>query len=390
MDITLGSTKEDVAAAMGTPSYIHPEGYYWSYENRSRVYFDDHYKVDGYVNEGDLNVKVGIRYETAPPFTVGSSKEEVLSAMGSPDTLYTEDSDSSYWRYGASRIDFSENRLVSYTNNGELKVLLKNPETGAPAVTLGSSKAGIIRAMGTPDDVVSAVYFETSWKYGSSYLGVNTQNKVIGWVNLGDLNVTMGKRLPDAESITIGSKKEDVVQAMGTPDELVDENWAYEDSDIFFVDGKVKYLSNDSHNLKISKQKKVGDAPPFTIGASREDVTKVMGSPDSINAAEGYGVTYIQWYYGASYIQFTQEHQVIHWDNQGELAVNIGNPEPDAPPIRIGSSKEDVIRAMGTPRYLGSTVYGTIRWSYGNSYIDFNGSTYSVVEYVNNGDLKAE
>ncbi|WP_421381875.1 cell wall-binding repeat-containing protein [Bacillus salacetis] len=323
-DITLGSTKVDVAAAMGTPSYIDPRGNYWSYPSGSRVDFDYQYKVDGFTNEGDLKVKVGIGYETAPPFTVGSTKAEVLSAMGTPDTIEAEYGGSSYWRYGSSRIDFSEDRVESYTNNGELKILLKDPETGASAVSLGSSKSDILRAMGTPDDVVSAVYFRTSWKYGSSYLGVNSQNEVIGWVNNGDLNVTMGEKLPDAEPITVGSTEEAVVQAMGTPDELVDGNWTYDESDILFDNGRARYLDNDSHNLKVSKQEKVDGAPPFTVGSSREDVTRFIGSPDSIREVTEYMTTYICWYYGSSTILFTHDHEVVSWDNYyGDLGDDI-------------------------------------------------------------------
>lgn len=388
--ITLGSSKEDVVRAMGTPHYIHPVFHSWAYEMGSYVYFDNQYNVKGFSNKGNLKVQMGVKVSSAPPFTIGSSKADVLSAMGTPDSI--SNANKAYWSYGESRVYFSEyeGHVESFTNKGELKIDKEEPDKDAPPVTLGSSEEEIIRAMGAPDEVLRGLHFSISWRYSSSYLGVDRYGKVIGWVDEGDLNVSMGEKVPGAEPITIGSTKTELIRAMGTPDELYYNNWSYGKSMVSVnMYDEITYLSNDGGNLKVSNQEQVEGAPPFRLGSTREDVTKVMGGPDSIYINEILNEKFFSWKYGDSSIHFTEDHKVVHWSNKGNLQVHLGDPDSNADPFHIGSTKEEVINVMGTPRYIIKTVMGRIVWAYGDSFIEFD-DEYKVISFEDNGELKVD
>ena len=55
-------------------------------------------------------------------FTVGSTKDEVLSLQGQPTGVYK-----SFWRYGNSSVIFESNKVVSWSNSeGNLKANLKS------------------------------------------------------------------------------------------------------------------------------------------------------------------------------------------------------------------------------------------------------------------------
>jgi hypothetical protein len=91
-------------------------------------------------------------------------------------------------------------------------------------------------------------------------------------------------------------------------------------------------------------------------------------------------------------------------------AVTINNigKDPHAPPITIGSSVEDVIKAMGTPEYIqisfksfkyrNSTVYFDVDWKvqswdnrYGNLKVSLeneNGDILDIGEYLIDGIFK--
>ncbi len=84
------------------------------------------------------------------------------------------------FRYGSSRVDFQNGRVVSWKNKvPELKAkLIPSPQTTAkPYFTLGSTKDEVIAVQGTPDE-----FSETMFRYGSSR--VDFQNgRVVSWKN---------------------------------------------------------------------------------------------------------------------------------------------------------------------------------------------------------------
>ena len=91
-----------------------------------------------------------------------------------------------------------------------------------------------------------------------------------------------------------------------------------------------------------------------------------MGTPTGVNSYPALGEE--TWSYGMSTVGF-RGGQVVEWhDYSGNLKVSIGQPQHDAPPITRGSSKSDVIAAMGTPSGVNSyPALGEETWSYGMS-----------------------
>jgi hypothetical protein len=104
---TVGSTKAEVLAVQGTPSLA--EAHLWEYGG-SRVYFR-YGKVTRWEVWPRWPLKVRLlpatAVDTMPPyFTVGSTKDEVLSIQGTP-SRFTE----RVWDYGQSRVYFDGDRV---------------------------------------------------------------------------------------------------------------------------------------------------------------------------------------------------------------------------------------------------------------------------------------
>lgn len=118
---------------------------------------------------------------------------------------------------------------------------------------------------------------------------------------------------------------------------------------------------NATGNLR-TPDENLSDVPEdrFTLGSSQGVVKKVMGVPTSMFL--------YSWSYGNSLIYFDKEGRVDGWVMIDEtLKVWLGDIESDAPPINLGSTKGEVINAMGTP----TAVIGDA-WSYGESTVYFN------------------
>lgn len=98
----------------------------------------------------------------------------------------------------------------------------------------------------------------------------------------------------------------------------------------------------------------------FTLGSSKQRVIDVMGKPE-----QDFGYSYE---YENSSIYFNKNEIVSGWNNiNNELKVFLAKPVDNAPPIKIGSTKKDVLNSMGTPTFINKNV-----WRYESSYIFFS------------------
>lgn len=103
---TLGSSQAVVKKVMGEPTSVFLCS--WSYGS-SLVYFDKDGKVDGWAKvDKSLRAWLGNKIRSAPPFKAGSTKEEVIKAMGTPTSLFEGS-----WSYGKSSVYFDEYGRVS-------------------------------------------------------------------------------------------------------------------------------------------------------------------------------------------------------------------------------------------------------------------------------------
>jgi hypothetical protein len=172
---TLGSTKEQVRAMMGTPSSL--IGSHWGY-GLSSVEFGPQDSVVGWSNiEGNLTVYLGDRQADAAPITLGSTRAQVLAAMGTPSSVI-----GSRWGYNLSSVEFDQTGAVTGWSDieGNLRLSLGDKKTDAQGFGLGSTKAAVIATMGTPSSIIG-----NHWGYHLSTVEFGQQATVVGWSDIG-------------------------------------------------------------------------------------------------------------------------------------------------------------------------------------------------------------
>jgi hypothetical protein len=148
----IGSSKVDVIKVMGEPDDKSSVSFSYGY---SLVFFDSKGKVSGWSNIGEKKLKasLGEKKDGAKPFTLGSTLQQVVDAMGTPDSA----SQSSF-SYGYSLVFFGQDSKVSgWSNIGDvkLKATLGAKKPDSKGFNVGSTLQEVIDAMGTPDSVSS-------------------------------------------------------------------------------------------------------------------------------------------------------------------------------------------------------------------------------------------
>ncbi len=111
--------------------------------------------------------------------------------------------------------------------------------------TIGSSEDAVKSVMGAPNGVIG-----DTWNY--SYSSVFFRNGVVsGWSIIDkNLNVYMGDKISSA-TFTVGSSKDEVVKAMGTPSGIIGDTWNYGYSSVFFRNGLVNSWSEIDVKLNV-------------------------------------------------------------------------------------------------------------------------------------------
>ncbi|WP_394234124.1 J domain-containing protein [Niallia oryzisoli] len=193
-----------------------------------------------YTSEADSNNNVNPISYTGY-FTLGSTKDEVKEVMGAPTSA-----NENRWGYDFSSVQFENNIVVGWSDiSNNLKVMV-GERIESSTFTLGSSKDDLIKAMGTP----TGISFDR-WNYDFSSVTFKG-DKIVGWSDISDnLRVFMSDPEPNS-FFTIGSSKQDVLNAMGTPDGISYERWSYDFSSVQFnPNGFVEGYSDISNNLKV-------------------------------------------------------------------------------------------------------------------------------------------
>ncbi len=106
---------------------------------------------------------------------------------------------------------------------------------------------------------------------------------------------------------TIGSTKDDVLTAQGTPKSITGNTFGYDYSTVYFQNDRVTGWSNISRNLRVRMDSNsLTTESYFTVGSTKDDVIKIQGTPDNITG-NTFG-------YGYSTVYF-QNNQVKSWSN---------------------------------------------------------------------------
>jgi hypothetical protein len=108
----------------------------------------------------------------------------------------------------------------------------------APSFSLGSTKADVQAAQGTPTTMTDSV-----WNYGPSKVHFR-DGRVVGWLaspssplNVGENRVESAKAKRDG--FTIRSTATEVLAVQGSPTELTETVWRYGQSEVYFRKGRV-------------------------------------------------------------------------------------------------------------------------------------------------------
>jgi outer membrane protein assembly factor BamE (lipoprotein component of BamABCDE complex) len=251
----MGASQQDVIDVMGTPTEI--RGNVWHYGYSKIVFLKD--SVSSYENSSlsnyNLRVKVTSTHSSTGAkrafFTFGSTKQNVLDAMGTP----TEISDDT-WHYGYSKVHFSDGLVDRYENsslsNHNLKILLPGNRHSAAGnrgyFSLSSTKQNVLDVMGTPTEISG-----DTWHYGYSKVYFSDglvdryENSQLSSHNLKILlpcnrHSAAGNR----GYFSIGSTKQNVLDVMGTPTEISGDTWYYGYSKIHFNSQAVIDYDNSS------------------------------------------------------------------------------------------------------------------------------------------------
>ena len=146
--------------------------------------------------------------------------------------------------------------------------------------------------------------------------------------------------------------------------------------------GVVKEGAKTALSITLLSLTAAKDSRRFKLGSTSAEVQSIMGSPSMVNErSNADGSTYAKYYYGSSSVAFVNDRVVSYWTEDVSLRVNIGDAKPNAPGITRGSTKQDVINAMGTPS--GITIFS---WRYGTSQVTF-GWTPDLVSEWEQGDV---
>ena len=416
----IGSSTIEVGNAMGTPSFVSPhfsdnKNNYWIYHDKSIVFFDINEKVISYVNKGSLKVSLGQKLQTAPPINYKSKIIDVVNAMGTPETVnayvstnsyYSQNGagvknymdpftgstyltkftpDYTYYQYKDSFVAFDKNeKIIHFLNGGTLNVNFGDKDPNFKGLTIYSTEDDIVKAMGTPDKILDNASYKRNWCYGESYISVDETGKIVGWYNKGNLNISENDSVENSPVITIGSTKQDVLNVNGTPNQFFFNQWLYGDSRIYFDSNSKVETIYKTDNIKLSNSKKDILSAGFYVGSSVDDVMKAMGTPDMVELG-GYNDNYIAWDYGKDSIGtfpkvsilFDLDGKVVYWNSHynDSIELKLMIPpqfDPNASPITLGSTKEDVLKVMGTPTSLSAPEAIGGSWSYGTYYIVFD------------------
>jgi hypothetical protein len=170
----------------------------------------------------------------------------------------------------------------------------------------GSTVEEVIAAQGRPDSATEKLF-----RYGTS--DVHFENgKVVSWRNgYPRLKVRMvaAPNLGGRNFFTVGSTKDQVIDAQGTPDSFTETSFTYGTSKVYFVDGRVKSwrIHKQPLNAKLLPKSDIGSPSNFTVGSSKDEVLAAQGTPDAFTDSE--------FHYGTSRVFFDND-RVTSWDSR--------------------------------------------------------------------------
>lgn len=274
--------------------------------------------------------------------------------------------------------------------------------TNSDLIKIGYTEAQVKNIMGNPNNINNNGFPLYKYYYGTSTLFLINENesmKVVGWYNkAGNLKVTTGDKNSSGPAFTLGSTKDDVAKVMGTPT-IYDPYyylsqgswtyWEYPNGSRVDFDGNFKVIGwTNNGGLAVKLGTKSNNAAPIKLGSTLAQVSDLLGTPTAMVTSRITNKPYSM-SYGSCIISLDKNGCVIGWFKKGAYNINIGNIDPSAQPIEVGTTFENVIKAMGTPDSLTASSFNDKPYmlQYGNSYIYIDDISQKVQSWSNTGNL---
>lgn len=246
---TLGSSKEAVLMAQGEPEQVRLGLFRYGF---STINFEDNVVV-GWQIAKDAPLKVMLKPRRPIEieyFTLGSSRDEVIAVQGTPDHYREHGRE---LRFGESRVTFERGRVISWHQNADspLKAkLLPKVQSTAEHFTYNSTKDEVLSVQGTPDH-----FGANTFHYGYSTVQFK-DDRVAGWNQTAafPLKIALAPSMPTSSKyFTLGSSRDEVIAAQGTPDQYSERMFKYGYSTVSFENDRVIswYQSSASPPLNV-------------------------------------------------------------------------------------------------------------------------------------------
>jgi glucan-binding YG repeat protein len=306
------------------------------------------------------------------------------------------------WYYFYSSGAMAFNTKIDGYFLGSDGVWQSNLPASAYLIKIGSTEKDVLSIMRKPTSENATGFPLYTYNYNRSaifFLYGEDGPKVIGWWNIdNNLQITAGEKNNYNSTFTLGSSKEDVVGAVGTPS-IFDPYyylfsgrltyWEYADGSRVDFDENFKVIGwTNKGSLKVNLGEKVTNASAIKLGSTLQDVTAVLGTPVELTFDSRYNSPSTLGY-GNTLVNLDKSGLVIGWTNKDSYNFDMGSKDPSAPPIAIGSTLDDIIKAMGTPDDITSSGFNDkpYRVRYGTSYIYLDDMSGKVESWTNTGNL---
>ena len=330
--IIIGSSKSDVSRIQGPPNSTHldedigEEG--WSYD-KVYVTFNRAGRVTGWSifsgDLGDANVRMvpGPNATSSPFFSIDSHKDDVVRLQGTPfridiewgfefrserDLIGRHFKVRETWHFFGGTVEFSisTGRVTAWQNkvaashNSSLKAQIKRPErdpewAAGDFFTLGSLKRDVQRIQGRPTKTTKSVgTLPEEWHYGNLDKVRFKSGRVVGWSNISrNLKVRLipGPSVTSSSFFSLGSPKDDVTKLQGTP-YSIQVMVRFDDETWLFSGGRVKFSFSSGRVIdweNTDGSLKVRGIRPQTRSHEAGSPTQRAGSPTPSIETQGGG-----------------------------------------------------------------------------------------------------
>lgn len=174
-------------------------------------------------------------------------------------------------------------------------------------------------------------------------------------------------------ALSIGSTESDVIRRFGPPPRRIQgplgETWQYDNHHILIIQGRVEGYDNKEAFEIVLKPKRRSFATSLTPESSKDDVIKVLGTPDKIDRH----MTYERWWYKGEVIEFIEDKIHIISNTQPLKFKFKQNPNAK-PPMMHQRSTNDLIAKLGTPTTY-RRGFNTDTWFYTNQFFIIQNDT---------------